>query len=101
MSIAFLQSPICNHVSIMNVVSMLFRPMKMNAALDVEKWFIFCMSNISTTLSSTEFQGMSSLSAFFQSSFSVLTTYLFFLHLFSNNRTFIEFFHILVCYLLK
>lgn len=61
--------------------------MKMNAALDVENQFIFCMSNIITTLNSTEFQGISSFTAFFQNSFSVLTTYLFFLHLFSNNRT--------------
>lgn len=73
MSIAFLHSLICNHVSIMNVVNMIFRPMKMNAVLDMEKWFIFCISSISTTLNSTEFQGISSSTAFFQSSVSVLT----------------------------
>lgn len=47
MSIAFLHSSICNHVSIMNVVNMIFRPMKMNVVLDMEKWFIFCISSIS------------------------------------------------------
>lgn len=103
-SIAFLQSPVCNHVSIMNVVRMIFRPMKVNTALGIEKWFIFCISSISTALNSTEFQGISSSTAFFQSSVSVLTTYLFFPCHFSSNRTSVVlwgFFNTYICCLLK